>query len=155
MPRNQKIDIDTRRGKITVIEKKFGCRLYAMYYINEKKKTVVCKLVPACPDNVNMITDHYQLAYVLPYQLMNRQPITRKTACHKSDKFDIEEGKKIAFNKCYRQFTMVANRIYENGLKEYENAKNALVKCQGIIINEFNNTVRRLNDVGVTTRHKI
>ena len=112
------------------------------YYIDKEKKVVVCKLT-GCEEN--LMSDIYQDIYQTGYQhhsyfLLNDSYVG-KAKCSENDTFDIEFGKKLAYQRAVVKLNTAKVKILKRFEKEQVKYFNQLLddmhktsdKCERII----------------------
>ena len=76
------------------------------YYINEKKRTVTCKLRAYLFGPVETKGGMWTRGIDFPYETLT---VTSTAYCHKGDKFDIERGKRVALSKAENELYSTAS----------------------------------------------
>lgn len=117
----------------TVIEKNPNSNI--VYYINEEKKTVVCKLNTCIADMYNYLYKFPIVSYNFIDDLVEKNIIkscyTAKAVCVEEDNWDVEKGKRIALAKVLKRYhkdkffilSTIINRFY-NSACEIEKSAN-------------------------------
>ena len=82
------------------------------YYINEKKRTVTCKLRAEMLGPEEISSGWISPKYIsFPFETMVSTATAR---CHKDDKFDIERGKRVALSKAENElYSMASLKVSE------------------------------------------
>lgn len=77
------------------------------YYVDEKKKIVVCKLTDCAGA---LICDLCKRNWPGHEELLIEDTFVGKAKCSDDDVFDVEKGKKIAFKRAYAKLTRAKQR---------------------------------------------
>lgn len=92
----------------TVQPKRYGCVQINQYFINEEKKTIVCKIF--CDRdksydfrNPEKVASLGALVYCNFYEDCGGYEFIGRSVCAGNDEFDVELGKKIAYDKAMRK----------------------------------------------------
>ncbi len=120
---------------------KNNCFLAVTYFINESKKIIVCKLEPYV-DDLDGFGDEYNNMELLRTSLgvistraffnncyMNNISVIGKAICVEPDEFDIEFGKKIAYDKAMFKLLDLKNRHYKKDMLLLDTFKEEITKC--------------------------
>ena len=108
---------------------KYDCYVTVNYYINESDKTVVCKLEPFCLSNSHF--NYYDLStcseYVIAanrdfFNTCNNKNTTfiGKAKCMEEDTFDIDFGKKLAYDKAMLKMLNAKRTFFEGDTQTFK-----------------------------------
>lgn len=124
-----------------IVERKDNSKV--TYYIDEDKKTVVCKLEGCRDDVINWAAQHSPMFFAFEFQT-NADKYTinntykAKATCHAEDTWDVEKGKRIALCKVLKKYyeakDKVMDKIALDFFKEYSKFSN---KSQSFGANAF------------------
>lgn len=101
---------------------------HTCFYVNEKKKTVVCKM---CGIMTPPHSDDYKAPINLPYEEVEGVGVAK---CCAEDMFDVERGKRIAMARA-------ENNAYKNALKHLEEIYEHLLLHIKAIVNFEKKTI--------------
>lgn len=121
---------------------KNNCFLAVTYFINESKKIIVCKLEPYVNDlDLDDVIDKYNIESLRTSLdvvstrsffnnfYMNNISVIGKAVCIEPDEFDIEFGKKIAYDKAMFKLLDLKNRHYKKDILLLDTFKEEITKC--------------------------
>lgn len=99
------------------------------FYVNEKKRTVTCKLV-------GLLNGPYENSgsVIFPSELIR---VSSTARCHKDDTFDVEKGKRIALSKAENEMYCQASLLVSQFVEKLDFLRNACndfavksIRCQ-------------------------
>lgn len=121
---------------------KNNCFLSVTYFINESKKIIVCKLEPYTVDldgfvlndeyNIDSLKTSFSTVSTRSFFnncYINDISVIGKATCIEPDEFDIEFGKKIAYDKAMFKLLDLKNRHYKKDISLLDNFKEEIIKC--------------------------
>ena len=105
-----------------IVERKDNSKV--TYYINEDKKTVVCKLEGCKWDVADWAAQHSRMFYAfeLPTYVDKytiNDTYKAKATCHPEDTWDVEKGKRIALCKVLKKYYEAKDRMMDKIAKEF------------------------------------
>lgn len=127
---------------------KDGCYADVYYFINSEKKVVVCKLVPH--------TDGYDYSRKLNY----KQSIVRtffelcyeddisfvgKATCMDNDEFNIEFGKRLAYDKAMLNLFDAKRKFFMRNIKNFESHITANKELIDDVGKQIDKTIKRFD----------
>lgn len=125
-------------------QRKFGTLLNIIYYENEKKGTVVCKIVADRGwDNNGAFARTYNNAFDSDneFDCINGIGVAH---CSPADIFDSSKGKQIAYDRAMLQILRKVNdNLNERARFIYEEER-AITQCKAKFMNEYDAVKRRL-----------
>ena len=132
---------------------KNNCFLAVTYFINESKKIVVCKLEPYASSFSGFIDEPFtdfveekcSIDVISTRQFfinccINDISTIGKAVCIEPDEFDVEFGKKIAYDKAMFKLLDLKNRHYKNYIAKLEGYIEQMNHC-------IENTNKQINKV--------
>jgi hypothetical protein len=105
------------------------------YFVNEEKRTIVATANVYLP--LREVCDKVIGVWVNPYMLLPKvkypeSVITEKAICAPEDEWNVEYGKKVAFEKLYRRhFRSLVGTMFENFQSKTYYAVNNQIKAMG------------------------
>lgn len=118
------------------------------FYVNEEKRTVVCKLSDTAEAVLDdLVQNGYMPSTPECYEDgLLKEGFTGKAKCSDEDTFDAEKGKRIAYKRAMAKYNRskqkVVDRILRQQLKSFTNFSNTLdrlyKKYERIVVNSEN-----------------
>lgn len=103
-------------------ERKYHCWFDITYYINYEKEIVVCKIEPNASNHCHVCHDniHDKSTIVRDFYLWCGsvgKTFIGKSKCVKPDEFDVDLGKKIAYDRAMLKLLACEKKHYDNFIK--------------------------------------
>jgi hypothetical protein len=116
------------------------------FFVNEEKKTVVCKL-----ENCSraLICDMCRKGWPAHEGLVIDNEFTGKAQCSPDDTFDVEIGKQIAYNRAVAKLFKAKRRALIDFTDTEKKITEDLLKDTSKLINKYDGTINRKNQ-GIT-----
>lgn len=105
-----------------IVERKDNSKV--IYYIDEDKKTIVCKLEGCRYDVIDWAAQNNPMFYAFEF-LTNADKYTindtykAKATCHAEDTWDVEKGKRIALCKVLKKYYEAKDMVMDKIAKEF------------------------------------
>ena len=105
-----------------IVERKDNSKI--TYYIDENKRTIVCKLEGCRDDVIDWAAQHNPMFYAFEF-LTNADKYTindtykAKSTCHVEDTWDVEKGKRIALCKVLKKYYEAKDRVLDKIAKDF------------------------------------
>lgn len=105
-----------------IVERKDNSKV--TYYIDEEKKTVVCKLEGCKKDVVDWAIQHNPFYYAYEfltngYKHQINDTYKAKATCHAEDTWDVEKGKRIALCKVLKKYYEAKDKVMDKIAKDF------------------------------------
>lgn len=148
MKKSKKIIVD-RSGDFKIF-KKFGGVIDPTYYINEKKKTVVCEITADFDEYEysqygESIHNHVRADFYHACATgVIRNKFIGKAVCSDKDTYDVEIGKKIAYDRAMLDLLRVKKAYDDYSIKGFQEILNELNKLKEEDSERYSNIKERL-----------
>lgn len=105
-----------------IVERKDNSKI--TYYIDENKRTIVCKLEGCRDDVIDWAAQHNSMFYTFAF-VTNADKYTidntykAKATCHVKDTWDVDKGKRIALCKVLKKYYEAKDRVLDKIAKDF------------------------------------